>query len=100
MSSDDKLLDSISDETLHEKIAEIVRTMSCPKDFVCIRSGFEALCKSHDIGLHSYLECLEENPAKCRFSVGFGYKNFCTCPMRFYIARNVKKEQDIARRTL
>ncbi len=65
--------------------------MNCPKEFVCCESGFEDLCRARDVGLESYIKCLKENPEKCVFSLSFGYSYFCTCPLRIYIAKKLKK---------
>ena len=74
-----------------DQIEKIIKDMNCPKDFVCYKSGFKNLCKARDIGLESFLKCLEENPRECVFSLSFGYSYLCTCPLRIYIARKLKK---------
>jgi hypothetical protein len=74
-----------------EKVAEILDGLQCPKDFECYTSGQERLCKAEDIGLETFLVCLEKNPAACRFSVVFGGMHFCQCPLRVYIARKLNK---------
>jgi hypothetical protein len=73
-----------------KKVEEIVAGMQCPKDFKCTESGFEHLCRSKDFGVENYLECLEENPSACPFSLPFGYVHFCQCPLRVYLAKKVK----------
>ena len=74
-----------------EDLARIIDGLNCPKDFVCYNSGLETLCKAEDIGLETFLLCLEKNPSDCRFSVVFGDMHFCQCPLRVYIARKLKK---------
>ncbi len=74
-----------------KKIEEIMAGMQCPKDFQCAESGFERLCKAKDYGLESYLECLEENPYNCPFSLSFGYDHFCKCPLRVYLSKELNK---------
>jgi hypothetical protein len=37
-------------------------------------------CKTDDIGLESFLICLEEKPKKCMFSTLFGNRYFCKKP--------------------
>ena len=91
MQANERLHELISDESLLERIEQITASMSCPKDFVCVRSGFDVLCKSRTIGAHNYLECLEDNPQRCRFAVGCGATHLCTCPMRLYISKNLDK---------
>ena len=79
-------------ETAHRKETEkIINQMKCAKDFQCYKSGLKALCKAKDIGITLYLQCLEENAFGCRFSVRFGDKYDCECPLRVYIAKELKK---------
>ena len=61
----------------HKKeIEKIIGGMKCPRDFKCYKSGFKNLCKAKDIGVEGYVECLEDNPAACVFSVPFGHTFF------------------------
>ena len=73
------------------KIEAIIGRLKCPKDFKCYKSGFEALCKAKDVGLKLYLECLEQNSFECPFSVSFGRSHYCKCPLRVYLAKELKK---------
>ena len=79
------------DEELEKEIAEIIGDLKCTKNFKCYRSGFENLCKAKDFGNRFLLECLEEIPEECKFSVVFGRSYFCQCPLRVYIAKKMKK---------
>jgi hypothetical protein len=74
-----------------DEIEKIIGQMQCSKDFQCYKSGFEILSKIKDIGLASHVQCLEENVFGCQFSVRFGGNYFCECPLRVYIAKEVKK---------
>lgn len=38
-------------------------------------------CKTEDIGLESFLICLENKPQKCLFSIPFGNRYFCKKPL-------------------
>ena len=60
------------EEDHKKEIEEIIGGLKCSKDIQCYKSGFQALCKAKDIGLESFLECLEETPRKCTFSLHFG----------------------------
>ena len=72
-------------------IEEIMDGMRCPKEFQCVESGFERMCKAKDFGLESYLECLDEHPNVCLFSLSFGEGHFCQCPLRVYLSKKLKK---------
>jgi len=37
----------------------------------------KVLCKVPDIGLGLFLECKEEKPEKCTFSLSFGHSHIC-----------------------
>ncbi|MBW2175135.1 MAG: hypothetical protein JRF64_11155 [Deltaproteobacteria bacterium] len=80
-------------EIPHKKeIERIIGQMQCSKDFECYESGFETLCKAKDVGMESYLSCLEEHPFECKFLVGFfGDRYYCECPLRIYIAKKLGK---------
>ena len=73
------------------QLKKIIGSMQCPKDFMCYKSGFRKLCKAKDIGHENFLECLEENPGMCVFSLSFGRLHLCKCPLRVYIAKVLKK---------
>jgi hypothetical protein len=79
-------------EIPHKKeIERIIGQMQCSKDFQCYESGFENLCKARDIGLDTFLECLEEPPQKCLFTISHGGAYYCKCPLRVYIGKELKK---------
>ena len=73
------------------EIEKIISTIECKKDIKCYESNFENICKAKDIGLKLFLVCLEENPQTCHFSLSFGKEYYCKCPLRIYIAKELKK---------
>jgi hypothetical protein len=79
------------EEDQRKEIEELVGQMQCPKDFRCYQSGLEVLCKAKDIGMELFLECLEETPQNCKFSVMIGRSYLCQCPLRYYIFERLKK---------
>ncbi len=74
-----------------KKIEKLMKVLQCPKDFICYKSGLETLCKAKKFGIHSLLECLEENPQECPFSITFKTASFCECPLRIYIRKTLGK---------
>ena len=74
-----------------KKLEEIIDDLKCPYDFVCYKSNFEKLCDAKDIGMESFLLCLDDTPGECVFSLSFGESKFCKCPLRVYIAKELKK---------
>ena len=74
-----------------ENIEDIIDKLQCSKGFECYKSGYKNLCKAEDIGLESFLVCLEKNSSDCKFSISFGEGFFCQCPLRVYIAKKINK---------
>ena len=75
------------------EIEEIIGKMKCPNNFRCYKSGFKELCRARDIGIENYLECLENDPQDCQFSIVYGIYYFCKCPLRYYLAQNSKRDK-------
>ena len=72
-------------------IEEIIERSKCPKNFSCIKSGFETLCKVKDSGGINLFVCLEPNPSDCAFAVFSGSDYFCNCQLRLYLFQKLKK---------
>ena len=79
------------DQELRKQIEEIVEDMDCSKEFECCEGNFTNVCRAKDIGIDSFLECLEENTHECEFTMPFGDAFFCKCPVRMAIARKLSK---------
>ena len=74
-----------------KEIEEIINGMKCPEDFKCCERRFEALCGAKDIGIESFLQCLEENPRDCKASLPFADIYLCKCPVRVHICKKLGK---------
>ena len=78
----------------HRKIIkEMLGEMKCPKNFRCMENGGNQVCRTRDLGIEKYLECLEKNPGDCKFSIRFGHSYLCKCPLRVYIAKNLPRSK-------
>ncbi len=77
-------------EQQKREIEKLITLMKCDKDFQCRETGLTNLCKARYIGMDSRIECLEQNPQKCRFSLVLGCNSFCQCSLRVYIAKNLE----------
>jgi hypothetical protein len=73
------------------ELESILADVYCPKLEQCYTTGLEILCKARDIGLQSLVECLEEYPDKCPFSLSLAGLVCCKCPVRVYIAKTLNK---------
>jgi hypothetical protein len=76
-------------QELKRQIEEIIGDMECPEDFKCYKSGFADVCKAKKPGIASLLECSEEHPETCKFSLSLGHAHFCECRLRHYIAKGL-----------
>jgi len=72
-----------------EAIEAIISQIQCPKGFRCYDSGFEHLGEVKDIGLESFLECLEERCQTCPLCLHFASAYLCQCRLRIYVARRL-----------
>ncbi len=79
------------EQTYEREIEEVIGQTACPKGVACHGSAFEVLCKAKDIGVESFVVCLEEKPFVCKFAVPFGYSYYCRSPLRIYIAKKLGK---------
>ncbi|OGQ96425.1 MAG: hypothetical protein A2521_08840 [Deltaproteobacteria bacterium RIFOXYD12_FULL_57_12] len=77
-------------EDFRRRVAEIIGEINCPKGYTCMESNFLHLCRAMDIGCETYLICFDENSASCPFSVSFAASRYCKCPLRIYLAKNLK----------
>lgn len=50
---------------------------------------FEIRCKARDVGLETIVECLDEHPDECEFSVPLSGTDYCASPVRVYIVKNL-----------
>jgi hypothetical protein len=74
-------------EQAHDSVmAEMVDTVKLPQDCKCYKPGF-GVFKARDIGLESLVECLEEDPYTCPFSMSDGYSNYCKCRVCVHTAK-------------
>jgi hypothetical protein len=78
-------------QELEKRLRKAIGDLHCPKNFKCHVRGFENICKAQDTGLETFLECLEERPNDCPFSLSFGGMFLCECPLRVYIGKKLKK---------
>ncbi len=62
----------------------------CPEDCKFHRHGIENLCKVKDVGLVTFVQCLEETPSACNCSVCFADSWFCSCAPLIYMAKKLK----------
>ncbi|MCG2722126.1 MAG: hypothetical protein L6247_02760 [Desulfobacteraceae bacterium] len=76
---------------MSEKISEKTVSLANRENFQGNTERPEIRCKALDIGLESFVVCLEETPWTCTHSFHFGGKHFCKWPARVHAAKTCKK---------
>ena len=71
-------------QELGTELAEVIRYLTCSK-------GFDPPCNARDVGLHTFVECLEEDPDDCPFSMLLDGVHYCKCPLCIDIAKQLEK---------
>jgi hypothetical protein len=61
------------------------RSRSCRRP----KEEIENLCGAKDIGLGSFVKCVNQNPFGCHLSVGFVNSWYCACPSAVYVAKRL-----------
>jgi len=77
-----------------EKLIKIKQTLeksTCPIGCKCYGTKPGEICKARTTDLENLLECLEDNPEKCTFSMAFGGTYFCKCQTRIELAKILKE---------
>jgi hypothetical protein len=73
---------------LRQTIEELLK--DCPSGCKCHQNDIENLCKARDLGMKSFIECLEENPFDCNSAISYGHSWYCSCPPRIRIAKELR----------
>lgn len=73
------------------EIEQIASQMQCSQNFMCCQSAFANICQAKDIGLESYLKCMEPECFECAFCFYYGSVSYCSCELRRYIARHINR---------
>ena len=68
-------------------IRDAIEELVCPKGFRCCTEGLEKLCKVKDVGMQTFVQCLEQHAHECPFSKHLAFVYVCKCPLRVYIAK-------------
>ncbi len=64
-------------------------TYACPEGCKCHGQGDEGLCQAMDVGLETYVECMETPPFECPSSICFGGIHYCSCPTRVDLTKEL-----------
>ena len=76
-----------------ERIKQIMQKMKCSKNFKCYKSNFDNVCKVKATEHGDYFEIQEEKPLHiCEYAIHFGFKHYCHCPLRIFVARTLEKQ--------
>ena len=54
------------------------------------KPGVGFICKAEDVGLESFVQCLEKDSRFCAYSIPYAGSHYCTSPARIHLAKTVK----------
>ncbi len=69
------------------KIKQALDNSICPHGCKCYRIKPDEICKARVTDLENLLECLEDEPEHCTFSMAFGGIYYCKCQVRIELAK-------------
>ena len=73
------------------RIKKTLENSTCPHGCKCYRLNPDEICKARATDLENLLECLEDDPEQCTFSMPFGGTYFCKCQTRIELAKILDK---------
>jgi hypothetical protein len=71
-------------------IERAIKGLKLPPNFKWHTPGMGFTCKAEDVGLGSFVKCLENENGACPFSMPYADSNYCKCFARIYMARELK----------
>lgn len=84
-------METASMQQIKHEAEYAIHGLGLPQGCEWFRPGFGFTCKAKDIGLDSYVECLEKDSVKCPFSVSYAYSFYCKCFARVNLAKAIEK---------
>ncbi|MCK5024008.1 MAG: hypothetical protein KAR56_00145 [Thermoplasmata archaeon] len=75
------------DEEKLNNIKQILENAACSHSCKCYQVKPDEICKARATDLENLLECLEDDPEQCTFSMPFGGTYFCKCQTRIELAK-------------
>jgi len=70
-----------------QEVEEVIYGIRLPKDFKHYKPEVGFTCKTKDVALDSYVECLEKDSHECPFSMSYADSHYCTSPARVYVTK-------------
>jgi len=63
---------------------------NCPEGCRYRERGINDPCHVRDVGLKTFVQCLEKDPFTCCHHIRFGRTHYCSCPVCVFIAKGFK----------
>ena len=82
---------NFNERLIRTELESLIKKAPCPNNHICSRLDDEHLCKVKDVGLDSFVECLEVEPYDCSYAIFYGHAYYCQCPIRVYLVKKLKK---------
>ena len=73
------------------KIKQASENSTCSHGCKCYKLKPDEICKARATDLENLLECIEDDPEQCTFSMAFGGTYFCKCQTRIELAKILDK---------
>jgi hypothetical protein len=74
-----------------EPPANLSKSRRGSQGVTCHKQRIVDFCKARDVGLETFVECLEEDPLECPYSMFLDSAHYCKHPLRIDIAKKMKK---------
>jgi len=78
-------------EEAAKQIEQIIEELECPRGFECYTSKFEKLAAVDIAWFTELVSCRSREANYCPLTFNFGFGPCCTCPLRHYVARYLRK---------
>jgi len=73
-----------------ELIIDLKNKNGCDFNYRCSTQDIFNICPVKDISLDDFIQLINY-PVSCLHSISFGYRYYCNCPVRIYIAKNYEQ---------
>jgi len=70
------------------KIEKLKSQIQCPHNFSCIDSQNNYYGTTKRVGYTGLFECEQAHSTRCDFSIHFGNRKYCNCPVCLFLNQN------------
>jgi hypothetical protein len=81
----------IISDNMNDTVKKIMRNINCRNNYQCYYKGLDNFKKINSDQYPNICEALTKDAKYCEYSIPFGHKFFCHCPLIKYLKQNNKK---------